>query len=149
VEYSPTHLRGYLLGGVFVIAAVAAVITLFVAVSDDSSAALVVAGGCIVLALVAWWALLGWKPTVVTLEEGVLEVDRGGHTDRFELTDPATTVTFSGRPGSPSWAATVRNGNGPRTVLRSSHVKPRQFERIVRHYRTTGDTARSDETSKS
>ncbi len=137
VEYSPTHLRGYLLGGVFVVAAVAAVITLFVAVSDDSSSALVVAGGCIVLALVAWWALLGWKPTVVTIEEGVLEVTRGGHTERFELTEPSTSVTFAGRPGSPSWAATIRNDNGPRTVLRPSHVKPRQFERIVRHYRAT------------
>ena len=122
VEYSPTHLRGYLLGGVFVVAAVAAVITLFVAVSDNSSAALVVAGGCIVLALIAWWALLGWKPTVVTIEEGALEVTRGGHTERFELTEPSTSVTFAGRPGSPSWAATIRNDNGPRTVLRSSHV---------------------------
>ena len=137
VEYSPTHLRGYLLGGVFVVAAVAAVITLFVAVSDNSSAALVVAGGCLVLALVAWWALLGWKPTVVTIEEGALEVTRGGHTERFELTEPSTSVTFAGRPGSPSWAATIKNDNGPRTVLRSSHVKPRQFERIVRHYRGT------------
>ena len=91
------------------------------------------------LALVAWWALLGWKPTVVTIEEGVLEMARGGRTEQFELTEPTTAVEFTGRPGSPSWAATIRNNNGPRTVLRPSHVKPRQFERIVRHYRQRAD----------
>ncbi len=31
----------------------------------------------------------------------------------------------------------LRTKNGPRTILRSSHVKPRQFERIVRHHRAT------------
>jgi len=88
-----------------------------------------------VLALVAWWALLGWKPTVVTIRDGVLDATRGGRTERFELTDPSTTVEFSGRPGSPTWTATIRNDNEPRTLLRPNQVKPRQFERIVRHYR--------------
>jgi hypothetical protein len=147
VEYSPTHVRGYLLGGVFVAASVAAVLTLFVAISDSSAPALVIAGGCMLLALVSWWALLGWKPTVVTIEEGVLDVSRGGHSERFELTDPATVVDFAGRPGSPTWTATVRNNNGPRTVLRPSQVKPRQFERIVRHHRAPAETARSDDTA--
>ena len=135
MEYSPTHVRGYVLGTVFVVASVAAVLTLFVAVSDGSVPALLIAGGCMVLALVAWWALLGWKPTVVSIEEGTMEITRGGRTERFELTDASTVVEFGGRPGSPTWTATVRSGNGPRTVLRSSQVKPRQFERIVRHYR--------------
>ena len=100
-------------------------------------AALVIAGGCVVLAVVAWWALLGWRPTVVSIREGVIDVTRAGHTDRFELADPSTTVEFSGRPGSPTWTAVLRTKNGPRTILRSSHVKPRQFERIVRHHRAT------------
>jgi hypothetical protein len=147
VEYSTTHIRGYLLGAVFVVASVTAVLTLFVAVRDSSAAALVIAGGCMLLALVAWWALLGWKPTVVSITEGVLEITRGGHSETFELTDPSTYVNFNGRPGSPAWAATVRNGNGPRTVLRSSHVKPRQFERIVRHYRSRTEVSESEETS--
>jgi len=45
-------------------------------------------------------------------------------------------VAFTSRPGSPVWSATVKTANGPRTVLRPSDVKPRQFERIVRHYRS-------------
>ena len=110
---------------------------------------LVVAGGCIVLALVAWWALLGWKPTVVTIEEGVLDIARGGRSEQFQLTDPTTVVEFAGRPGSPTWAATIRNSNGPRTVLRSSQVKPRQFERIVRHYRTRTEAVRPGENATS
>jgi hypothetical protein len=135
VEYSPTSVRGYALGAVFLVAAVTGVLTLFLAVSEDSSAALVIAGGCVVLALVAWWALLSWKPTVVSIREGVLDITRGERSDRFELTDPATVVEFRGRPGSPSWTATVKHVNAPRTILRSSHVKPRQFEQIVRHHR--------------
>jgi hypothetical protein len=130
-----------------VVASVTAVLTVFVAVRDSSTAALVIAGGCMLLALVAWWALLGWKPTVVSIREGVLDVTRGGHSETFELTDPATAVNFKGRPGTPGWAATIRNGNGPRTVLRSSHVKPRQFERIVRHYRSRTEASASEETS--
>jgi hypothetical protein len=149
VEYSPTHLRGYLLGAVFLVASVTGVLTLFVAVRDDSSAALVIAGGCMVLALVAWWALLGWKPTVVTIREGVLDITRGGHSEQFELTDPSTVVEFGGSPGSPRWTATIRNKNGPRTVLRSSHVKPRQFERIARHYRPRAEPTRPDEAASS
>ena len=135
VEYSPTHVRGYLLGGVFVLASVAAVLTLFVAVSESSVAALVIAAGCVVLGVVAWWALLAWRPTVVSIREGVLDITRGGHTETFELADPSTSVEFSGKPGSPTWTAVVRSKNGPRTILKSSHVKPRQFERIVRHHR--------------
>lgn len=149
VEYSPTHVRGYLLGTVFVIASVTAVLTLFVAVSESSSAALVIAGGCVVLALVAWWALLAYKPTVVSIREGVLDITRGGHTDRYELTDPSTVVEFNGRPGAPTWTAMVKEANGPRTILRPSQVKPRQFERIVRHHRSRATAARPDEAATS
>lgn len=142
VEYTPGPLRGYLLGAVFVVAAVAGVLTSFVAISEQSTAALVVAAGCFALGLVAWWALLSWRPVVVTVREGTLEITRGEHGDTFDLTDPATVVEFRGRPG-PTWTALVRHGNGPRTVLRSSHVKPRQFERIVRHHRAS-DRPRDD-----
>ena len=135
MEYSPTSVRGYLLGGVFLIASVAGVLTLFVAVSQDSTPALVIAGGCGVLAVVASWALASWKPTVVSIREGVLDVERGDHTERFELTDPSTVVEFNGKPGSPTWTAMIKRANGPRTILRSNQVKPRQFERIVRHHR--------------
>ena len=148
VEYSPTHLRGYLLGTVVVLASVSAVLLLFVAVSDDSTAALVIAAGCVVLGLVAWWALLAWKPAVVSITEGVLEITRGGRTERLELTDPSTEVDFAGRPGSPTWTATIRKKNGPRTILRSSQVKPRQFERIVRYYRTRTDAPQPDEAAQ-
>ena len=135
VEYSPTNVRGYLLGSVFLVSAVAGVLTAFVALSEDSTPALVIAGGCGVLALVSSWALISWKPTVVSIRGGVLEITRGEHSDRFELEDPSTVVEFTGRPGSPAWTATIKHANGPRTILRSSHVKPRQFERIVRHHR--------------
>ncbi len=138
VEYTPGPLRGYLLGAVFVVAAVAGVLTSFIAISEQSTAALVVAAGCFALGLVAWWALLSWRPVVVTVREGTLEITRGEHGDTFDLTDPATVVEFRGRPG-PTWTALVRHANGPRTVLRSSHVKPRQFERIVRHHRPRTD----------
>ena len=135
MEYSPTNVRGYLLGSVFLVSAVAGVLTAFVALSEDSTPAMVIAGGCGVLALVSSWALVSWKPTVVSIRGGVLEITRGGHSDRFELEDPSTVVEFTGRPGSPAWTAMVKHANGPRTILRSSHVKPRQFERIVRHHR--------------
>ena len=67
---------------------------------------------------------------MVSIRDGVLEITRGGHSDRFELEVPSTVVEFSGRPGSPAWTAMAQHANGPRTILRSSHVKPRQFERI-------------------
>lgn len=147
VEYTPTAVRAYLLGGVFVVAAVAAVLTAFVAISESSTAALVIASACGALGLVAWWALLGWRPTVVSIREGVLEIARGDHTETFELTSPTTSVEFRGRPGSPSWTAVVRHQNGPRTMLRPSQVKPRQFERIVRHYRPAAKAPEAGATS--
>ena len=103
---------------------------------------MVIAGGCGVLALVSSWALISWKPTVVSIRGGVLEITRGGHSDRFELEDPSTVVEFSGRPGSPAWTAMIKHANGPRTILRSSHVKPRQFERIGGTPRSPGTGSR-------
>ena len=144
MEYSPTSTRAYIIGTVFVIASVAGVLTIFVAVKEESAAALVVAAGSFLLALVSWWGLLSWKPTIVTIREGVLEVSRGGRVDSYELTDSSTVVEFTGRPGSPTWTATVRTANGPRTILRANQVKPRQFERIVRYHRGAAQGPRPD-----
>ena len=140
MEYSPTSARGYLLGAVLLLASVAGVLTLFVAISESSAAALVIAAGCMVLALVAWWALLSWSPTTVRVHDGVLDVARRDHIDRFDLADPATEVTLGSRPGLPGWTATFKEPNGPRVVIRSSQVKARQFTRIVEHHRARAHT---------
>ncbi len=62
VEYTPSDVRSYLLATVFVLAAVASVLTLFVSAPDANTAGFVVAAGLAILALAAWSGLAGRNP---------------------------------------------------------------------------------------
>ncbi len=131
MEYSPSHLRLYVLAGVFVGASVVAVLMIFLAVQDGTSNSLLRAGAVLAIALAAAWLMLGWEPTVVSVRDGVLEVSRGSRGQRADLRDPRVTAESSGKPASPGWKLTVNRPEEKAIVIRGNQVRRRQFARIV------------------
>jgi hypothetical protein len=136
VEYSPSDLRSHVLGTVLVLAAVASVLTLFLSGGDDTRTGFLVAGGLAVVALLAFWALVSWDPTTVSIRDGILEVSSGRREDQFDLRDPHTEVELGERPGSPSWRAVFKAPDSRTTTIGSQQVKARQFTEIVEHHRS-------------
>ena len=88
--------------------------------------------------MVSWWALLSWSPPVVSVSNGLLELARGSNALTWDLRDPATEITFRGRPSSRSWRAVLRSEGGKPVTLSSRQVDPDQFVEIVEHYQAAG-----------
>lgn len=135
IEYSPSELPSYALATVLVLSSVAAVLTLLFTAEEPTSAGFVVAATLGVVAVAAYWSLVGWPPTVVTIRDGILEVSRGRREDRFDLRDPATRVDLGDQPGSRSWKARFSHPDGSTAVVGAQQVRARQFIQIVRYHR--------------
>ena len=131
VEYSPTNVLLYVLGGIFVIAAVLGVLRVFSAVDGGASNDWVSAIAFGAIAVAALGVMAAWEPTVVSVREGVLEVSRGSRSQEADLRDPAVQAETSGAPSSPGWKVLVRRPNEKPIVVRGSQVRRRQFARIV------------------
>jgi hypothetical protein len=138
VEFRQGSVLRYVFGALFVVFAVAAVIAIFRAVSDGSSDVILLAIGSTAAAMVSWWALLGWAPPVVSISNGLLELSRGANSTSWDLRDPATEITFRGRPASRSWKAILRTKGEKPATISSRQVDPAQFVEIVEHYQSAG-----------
>jgi hypothetical protein len=147
VEYSPTNLRRYVLGVVFVVSSAASVLAMFRAVQQGTPGPTLLAAALFVLATGSWWALLSWVPTVVSIRGGVLEVARGTHGDRFDLRDPDTDIEVGDAPASPMWKAVVRRADGSNLVIRANQVDAAQFAEIVAHHRARLRAPRATESA--
>jgi hypothetical protein len=138
IEFRSTSVLRYVFGAVFVVCAVAAVIAIFRAVSGGSSDVILAAAGLTALAMLSWWALLGWTPPIVSVSNGLLEVSRGAKSVSWDLRDPATEITFRGRPSSRSWRAVLRSPTGKPTAISARQVDPALFVEVVEHYQGLG-----------
>jgi hypothetical protein len=132
---------GYVFGGLFTVFAAGAVIAIFWAVSEGTQDAVLGAAGLTAFAMLSWWALLSWSPPIVSISNGLLEIARGNRSVGWDLRDPATEVTFRGRPTSRTWKAVLRGDGGKPVTISARQVDPTQFTEIVRHYQALGPDA--------
>jgi hypothetical protein len=88
--------------------------------------------------MISWWALLNWSPPIVSVSNGLLEISRGSRGASWDLRDPATEVTFRGRPSSRAWRAIVRGPNGKPATIAARNVDAAQFVELVEHYQALG-----------
>ncbi|WGX97675.1 hypothetical protein [Nocardioides sp. L-11A] len=85
---------------------------------------------------------LGWAaartrvvPVEVSVVRGVVYVEQGESTHRFDIRKPATRVEMVGRPGDPGWAVRFpRRGLDP-FVIDGSMVDAEAFVRQLREHR--------------
>jgi hypothetical protein len=137
VEFRSGNAGTYVFGAFFTVFAAAAVIAIFWAVSEGTRNAVLAAGGLTALAMASWWALLSWSPPIVAVSNGLLEISRVTSTG-WDLRDPATEITFRGRPSSRSWKAVVRSEGGKPVTISARQVDPALFVEIAKHYQAVG-----------
>ena len=144
VEFRPGNVLAYVFGTLFTIFSVGAVLTILWAVSDGGSRSILGAAALTALAMISWWALLNWAPPIVSVSNGLLEVSRGTRTKSWDLRDPATEITFRGRPSSRSWRAVLRGEDGKPVSISARIVDAAQFVELVEHYQSVGPETDDD-----
>ena len=135
VEYSPSEMRDYVIGGVLAVASIAAVLALFLAFRSPALGSLLLVALLAAVAAGAWWALSEWNPAVVSVREGVLTVTSDESEEQFDLRDPRTAVDLGPNPKAPTWKATVSRPDGRTAVIRAQQVQARHFVALVEHHR--------------
>jgi hypothetical protein len=143
VEYTPRAPYGRLLGILFVVASVLAVVAIFWAVSQGGQSSIGIAIGVTGFALAFWWGLLSWTPTVVSVNGPILEVACGADDERFDLRSPELDIDVDHDTASGSWRATITRPDDTKLVILATAVDPGQFTAIVQHYR--GPVQREDQ----
>lgn len=91
----------------------------------------------IALTLGLAWAAARTKvvPVEVSVVRGMVYIQQGESSHRFDLRKPETAVDMVGRPGDPGWAVHFgRRGMDP-FVIDASMVDPDHFARQLREYR--------------
>jgi hypothetical protein len=143
VEYRPSDFRRYILGILFTLSSVAAVMAIFYAVSQGTRSSAIAAGSLTALAMAFWWGLLSWTPTIVSVSQGMLEVAQGSNGERWDLKNPSTDIAVGSDPKSRSWKAVITRPNGGQLIIGPAQVKPEEFSKIVAYYRRIADGERS------
>jgi len=93
------------------------------------------AGVAGVLTLVVWAVRAGSGSARVTIDRGVLRVQRGSSSFSFDLTNVQLDVEENGTPGRRDWSFVIhRRSLGP-VVIDKSLVDPERFMAAVRRYR--------------
>lgn len=115
----------------------------YMAASEPSSRPWIVTTVATALAAVALWALVQTRtPQVVTIENSIIEIDKGGRTERFDLADP--TVEILGRDGEIAF----RCYDGRFSVVRARDVEWKVFTDVVMHYQNHADRKAEERTER-
>ena len=106
----------------------------WVAYQERTTVAYGIAGTVGLLTIVLWAA---WATTSVShlhVHGGVLEVQRAGKTERFDLTSHYTKIRTVGTPRSSRWKVLIdRPANTPFVIDRTM-VDPKAFTRVLEAY---------------
>lgn len=71
----------------------------------------------------------------MTVTNGLLEIRRRGSSALVDLTDPATEIEVTGRPGSRRWQVRLGDGRGSSYALDATMVDGVDFMRVLRYFR--------------
>jgi hypothetical protein len=86
------------------------------------------------LAVVLWAAWAASPVSHLHVHGGILEVQRAGRTERFDLTSHYTVIRTVGTPRSSKWRVLIeRPGNSPFVIDRTM-VDARAFTRVLEAY---------------
>lgn len=142
VHYEPNKWWRVLQGVAFVVCAVLAVVLLLAFLGNPSGSnfvsALLFVGG----AVLSWWVVNNWHPPIVTITDGILDIEHATSATVVDLRDPATRIALATDPKANDWRAVVDRPDGGKVTLRRRHVDPEEFSRIVEHYRRIARSAR-------
>jgi hypothetical protein len=86
------------------------------------------------LTIILWAAWAASPVTHLHVHGGILEVQRAGRTERFDLTSHYTVIRTQGRPRSGKWRVLIERPANTPMVIDRSMVDPRAFTRVLEAY---------------
>lgn len=101
---------------------------------ERTSVAIGIAATVGVLTVILWAAWAASPVSHLHVHGGILEVQRAGRTERFDLTSHYTVIRTQGKPRSSQWKVLIeRPANAPFVIDRSM-VDPKAFTRVLEAY---------------
>jgi hypothetical protein len=104
------------------------------AYEERSTVAIGIAATMAVLTIILWAT---WAATPVAhlhVHGGILEVQRAGKTERFDLTSHYTVIRTLGKPRSSRWRVLIERPANTPYVIDRTMVDPKAFTRVLEAY---------------
>jgi hypothetical protein len=86
------------------------------------------------LTIILWAAWAASPVSHVHVHGGILEVQRAGRTERFDLTSHYTIIRTVGKPRSNKWRVLIERPADSPFVIDRTMVDPRAFTRVLEAY---------------
>jgi len=134
VEFKPRAGGRRVLGLLLLVAMAATAYAGWLAYEERTTVSYGIAGTVAVLAIVFWAA---WASTTVShlhVHGGVLEAQRAGRTERFDLTSHYTIVRVQGSPRSSRWKVLIERPANTPFVIDRTMVDPKAFMKVLNAY---------------
>ena len=87
-----------------------------------------------VLTVVLWAAWAASPVSHLHVHGGILEVQRAGRTERFDLTSHYTVIRTEGKPRSNRWRVLIERPANTPFVIDRTMVDPKAFTRVLEAY---------------
>ncbi len=134
VEFKPRG-TGRRLVGLITLASLATTAYLgWQAYEERTSVAIGIAATVGVLTVILWAAWAASPVSHLHVHGGILEVQRAGRTERFDLTSHYTVIRTEGKPRSSRWKVLIDRPASAPFVIDRTMVDPKAFTRVLEAY---------------
>ena len=134
VEFKPRATARRFVGLLTLLSLGATAYAAWVAWNDRTYVAYGAAGIFGVLTVILWAAWASSPVSHLHVHGGVLEVQRAGRTERFDLTSHYTRIRTVGSPRSSKWRVLIERPADAPFVIDRAMVDPRAFTRVLEAY---------------
>jgi hypothetical protein len=134
VEFKPRATARRVVGFLTLVGLAVTLYFAWQAYEERTTVAYGTAGTLAALTIILWAA---WAATPVThlhVHGGILEVQRAGRTERFDLTSHYTVIRTQGRPRNSKWKVLIERPANTPFVIDRTMVDPRAFTRVLEAY---------------
>ena len=134
VEFKPRGTGRRIVGLLTLVSLAVAVYLGFQAYEERTTVAYGVAGTVGALTIILWAAWAASPVSHLHVHGGVLEVQRAGRTERFDLTSHYTVIRTQGKPRSSNWKVLIERPANTPFVIDRTMVDPKAFTRVMEAY---------------
>jgi hypothetical protein len=134
VEFKPRGTGRRLVGLITLVSLAATAYLGWQAYEERTTVAIGIAATLGVLTVVLWAAWAASPVSHLHVHGGILEVQRAGRTERFDLTSHYTVIRTQGKPRSSRWKVVIERPANTPFVIDRTMVEPKAFTRVLEAY---------------
>jgi len=134
VEFKPRGTGRRLVGLITLVSLAATAYLGWQAYEERTTVAIGIAATVGVLTVVLWAAWAASPVSHLHVHGGILEVQRAGRTERFDLTSHYTVIRTQGKPRSSRWKVLIERPANTPFVIDRTMVEPKAFTRVLEAY---------------